>query len=159
MVWPEMASTRSGLKWLDAISVPIKSPARAGGAGNGDRRFVQRTINPQSVDWGLIARSLRERYFRAGKARPKIGEFGANSPWIAFDANFFTPEGAKFCETAGSVFYRHMRKISSVSALPRGSMAGSVLAPLSVHLPLMTAMSSSQRPSSRSVFGIPSSAK
>ena len=36
MVWPEMASTRSGLKWLDAISVPIKSPARAGGAGNGD---------------------------------------------------------------------------------------------------------------------------
>ena len=31
-----MASTRSGLKGLDGLSVPIKSPARASGAGNGD---------------------------------------------------------------------------------------------------------------------------
>ena len=46
----------------------------------------------------LFARSLRERSFRAGEARPKSPEFGANSGRFGLDADCSASEGAKLCE-------------------------------------------------------------
>ena len=69
------------MKGLDGLSMPIRvSRPAAKRPGDEDRHFASRKENDQSSDWSFFHAALRERNFRAGKARPKIGEFAPNSP-------------------------------------------------------------------------------
>ncbi len=87
-VWPEMARRHFS---ANKVSRPVaKRP------GDEGRRFAARKEMHQSSDWCIFHTPLREKCFRAGRARPKSPEFGANSGRFGLGADLF-PSAGEFC--------------------------------------------------------------